>query len=217
MLATCCELPDTLNTRSASPGQIWNKHLVANGEGSIKAVFTPQRAFNLDTKVINCTVSDVAVSMAAIWSHPCTPAERKWVAFANEQTSTRPTESESAKPATIAVSRQQGALPAHAQMSSPLSHQVLSSRGGHCSCRVHRDQRGRQVVHHREIEETGLPISNATLSLGDRPCAPTGRRWAHDHRIAKPTPGPETELENSSTHQCDTKVLTGTPATQVKP
>ena len=63
------------------------------------------------------SVSDVAVLVAASWSHPCTPAERNWVAVANEQTSTRPTESESANLATVAVSRQQHALPAHAQMS----------------------------------------------------------------------------------------------------
>ena len=73
------------------------------------------------------SVSDVAVSMAATWSHPCAPAERDWVAFANEQTSTRPTESESAKLATIAVSRQQRALPAHAQVSfaHDATHQQL--------------------------------------------------------------------------------------------
>ena len=59
------------------------------------------------------SVSAVAVSVAATWIHPCTPAERNWVAFANEQTSTKATESESANLATVAVSRQQRALPAH--------------------------------------------------------------------------------------------------------
>ena len=52
MLATCCELHDTVNTRSAALRQLWNEHLVANGEGSIKAVFTPKRAFNIETNVI---------------------------------------------------------------------------------------------------------------------------------------------------------------------
>ena len=40
------------------------------------------------------SVSDAAVSMAATWRHPCTPAGVNWVGFANEHTSTRITESD---------------------------------------------------------------------------------------------------------------------------
>ena len=122
------------------------------------------------------------VSMAATWSRPCTPAERNWAAFANGQTSTRATESESAKLATIAESRQQRALPAHAQMRfahdavtgaiSPLSHRDLSSRSGHCSCRAHRDQRCRQMVRGLDNRLSSAPRTQS------QPCSIKKRRRA---------------------------------------
>ena len=40
------------------------------------------------------SVSDTAVSMAATWSHPCTPAGRNWVTFSTEHASTRITKSQ---------------------------------------------------------------------------------------------------------------------------
>ena len=124
------------------------------------------------------SVSDVAVSMAATWSHPCTPAERNWVAFTNEHTSTRATESESANLATVAsistTTRASGLFdfhPLHAFQAShvdlytthnwlPLGNPPSTDRRGHVLQQTH--------VHwnHREpVEETGLSISNATLSM----------------------------------------------------
>ena len=124
-------------------------------------------------------MSDVAVSMAATWSHPCTPAERNWVAFGNEQTSTRATERESANLATVAVSRQQRASgffdihPLHAFQASHVDpdttlHWLPPGNPPSTERRGHVLQQTRVHGNHREpVEETGLSISNATDTLSD--------------------------------------------------